>query len=93
MHNACNMNSEAAVAILQIRDLPDDLYAGLRHAAERDHRSIAQQAIVELRKAQAVDTSARHAALTRIRAAQSAPGRLRKRAPAPEKLVRADRER
>lgn len=80
------------MAILQIRDLPDDLYADLRLAAERGHRSIAQQAIVELRKAQALDTGARHAAIARIRAAQPARAR-RKRVPAPEAQVRADRER
>lgn len=80
------------MATLQIREIPDDLYAGLRRAAERSHRSIAQQAIVELRKAQSLDTSARHAALMRIRAANRAIGR-RKRLPAPEVLVRADRER
>ena len=80
------------MAILQIRDLPDDLYADLRLAAERGHRSIVQQAIVELRKAQALHTSARHAAIARIRAAQpTADGR--KRVPAPEALVRADRKR
>jgi plasmid stability protein len=55
------------MAILQIRDLPDDLYADLRREAERSHRSISQQAIVELRKAQGLDTNARHAAIERLR--------------------------
>jgi len=81
------------MAILQIREIPDDLYAGLRLAAERGHRSIAQQAIVELRKAQALDASARHAAIARIRAARPPRDGARKRLPAPEALVRADRER
>ncbi|MFI4970008.1 MAG: hypothetical protein ACHP7D_07360 [Lysobacterales bacterium] len=80
------------MAILQIRDLPDDLYAELRREAERSHRSIAQQAIVELRKAQALDTSARHAALERIRTAAPARGGS-KRGPMPEILIRADRAR
>jgi plasmid stability protein len=78
--------------ILQIRELPDDLYLDLRREAARSHRSIAQQAVVELRKAQALDTSARHAALARIRAAAQ-PRTSRGRLPAPEKLVRADRTR
>jgi plasmid stability protein len=81
------------MAILQIRDLPDDLYAELRHEAERSHRSIAQQAIVELRKAQALDVSGRHAAIERLR--KTAPS-LRvgtKQVPAPEALIRADRSR
>jgi plasmid stability protein len=80
------------MAILQIRDLPDDLYAELRREAERSHRSIAQQAIVELRKAQELDTSARHAALQRIRTTPPARGGT-KRMPAPETLIRVDRAR
>ena len=35
---------------LQIRDLPDDVYQALALRAEREHRSLAQQAIVELRR-------------------------------------------
>jgi plasmid stability protein len=36
---------------LQIRNLPDDIYQFLAFRAEQEHRSLAQQAIVELRKA------------------------------------------
>jgi len=79
------------MAILQIRDLPEDLYADLRRQAERDHRSIAQQAIFELRKAQGLEVSARHLALERIRSAQ--PTRGGKRMPLPEAFIRADRDR
>ena len=79
------------MAILQIRELPDDLYAQLRTAAERNHRSISQQAIVELRKAQALDVSARHEVLDRLRGRQASASK--KRIPAPETLVRADRDR
>ena len=81
------------MAILQIRDLPEDLYLDLRNAAERSHRSIAQQAIVELRKAQALDTTARHAALERIRAATPNKRGGKRRVPTPEALIRADRDR
>ena len=35
---------------LQIRNLPDDVYQYLAFRAERAHRSLAQQAIIELRK-------------------------------------------
>ena len=34
---------------LQIRNLPDDVYQLLAFRAERAHRSLAQQAIIELR--------------------------------------------
>lgn len=81
------------MAILQIRDLPDDLYAELRREAERSHRSIAQQAIVELRKAQALDVSTRHAAIERLRTRAPGARAGTKRVPAPEVLIRADRER
>jgi plasmid stability protein len=36
---------------LQIRNLPDDVYQFLAFRAKQEHRSLAQQAIVELRKA------------------------------------------
>ncbi len=35
---------------LQIRHLPDEIYEALAHRAEREGRSLAQQAIRELRK-------------------------------------------
>ena len=36
------------MASLQIRDMPDDLYESLKLRAEKDHRSLAQQALVLL---------------------------------------------
>ena len=80
------------MAILQIRDMPDDLYLDLRDAAERSHRSIAQQAIVELRKAQALDVAARHGVIDRLLENAGAKPRT-KLVPSPETLIRADRER
>ncbi|HYH46703.1 MAG TPA: hypothetical protein VEG34_13540 [Thermoanaerobaculia bacterium] len=38
------------MASLQIRDLPPDIYEALAVRAEAEHRSLAQQAIVELRR-------------------------------------------
>jgi plasmid stability protein len=35
---------------LQIRDMPEDVYEALSHRAQAEHRSLAQQAIVELRR-------------------------------------------
>lgn len=35
---------------LQVRDLPEDLYAQLSYLAEREHRSLTQEAIVLLRE-------------------------------------------
>ena len=38
------------MASLQIRDLPDDVYQALSSRARREGRSLAQQALYELRK-------------------------------------------
>ena len=37
------------MAVLQVRNFPDDLYETLRERAKKEHRSITQQAIVSLR--------------------------------------------
>ena len=80
------------MAILQIHDLPDDLYAELKHAAARNHRSISQEAIAQLRRAQGLDTSKRHAVIERLRTSPSL-FRLTKGMRTPEELIREDRER
>src|ERR1700730_11815834 len=40
----------ATMPSLQIRDLPEDIYEALAFRAQAEHRSLAQQAIVELRR-------------------------------------------
>ena len=39
------------MASLQIRDMPEDLYESLKLKAEKDHRSMAQQAVILLSEA------------------------------------------
>jgi plasmid stability protein len=61
------------MASLQIRDMPEDLYESLRLKAEKDHRSLAQQALVLLRealKAGERDSSRRMDALMKIRSSK-----------------------
>jgi antitoxin FitA len=61
------------MASLQIRDMPDDLYESLKFKAEKDHRSLAQQAIVllsEALKARGRDSSRRMEALEKIRSSK-----------------------
>jgi len=79
---------------LQIRSLPDDLYQALSYRAERAHRSLAQQALIELRQVVELDAggSRRRAALARIRADLSR-GIVPSDLPPPERLIREDRER
>jgi hypothetical protein len=36
--------------LLQVRDFPPDLYAEVRGAAEREHRTIAQEAVVLIKQ-------------------------------------------
>ena len=38
------------MAILQVRDLPDQIYEKLKSEAQRKHRSLSQQAIITLAK-------------------------------------------
>lgn len=76
---------------LQIRDMPDDVYEGIAAAARLEQRSLSQQAVVELRRALDLgDGQARRAAvLEHLRASGR---RLPARAPAPEDLIREDRQ-
>jgi len=77
---------------LQIRNLPDDLYQALSFRAEQAHRSLAQQALVELRRASELAASGR-----RKQVLQAIKSRLEAEGPqvlaAPEELLRADRDR
>jgi plasmid stability protein len=41
---------------LQVRDLPDDVHAALVRTARAQHRSVAAQTVVELRRALSLDT-------------------------------------
>lgn len=77
---------------LQIRDLPDDVYRALSYRAQQEHRSLAQQAIVELRRIPELTAGERRKrVLARIRATSQKPGAAL--TPSPETLVREDRER
>ncbi len=44
------------MALLQVRDIPEDLYNELSRVAKQDNRSIAQETIVLLRTALEIDT-------------------------------------
>ncbi len=78
---------------LQIRNLPDDVYQALTYRAKRAHRSLAQQALFELRKAMHSDRSRRREQiLEEIRSSIGAHGTQSTAFP-PEDLIREDRER
>jgi len=76
---------------LQIRDLPDDVYQGIADAARAEHRSLSQQAVVELRRALGLAGATRRR--KGVIAHLAASGRrLPAEAPTPEVLLREDRE-
>lgn len=80
---------------LQIRRLPDDVYETLALRAQREGRSLAQQAVADLRRvgeAEGMDRRRRQAILDRVREQLEQETR-RPMVPAPEELVREDRER
>lgn len=75
---------------LQIRDLPDDVYEALAYRAERSGRSLAQQALIELRARMPGGVRERVALLERV--AERTPPAMRD-LPTPEALIRRDRAR
>jgi antitoxin FitA len=78
---------------LQIRDLPEDIYQALASRAEAEHRSLAQQAIVELRRIpELVARESRLAVLREVRR-RIATEPMHRFSRAPEAVIREDRER
>ena len=83
---------DASMPALQIRDLPDDVYQGVAAAARAEHRSLSQQAVVELRRALGlIDTARRRQRIVSMLATSNRC--LPADAPSPEALLREDRER
>jgi len=81
------------MASLQIRNLPDELYQTLAFRAEQAHRSLAQQALIELLKATgSVNAGQRERILDAISQDIAGLGTRTPIAP-PEKLLREDRDR
>lgn len=80
----------ALMPTLQIRDLPDDVYQRVAAAAQAEHRSLSQQAVVELRRALGLANADRHTAL--VQRLRSCDRRLPVSAQSPEALLREDRE-
>ncbi len=80
------------MASLQIRELPDDVYAALTERANREGRSLAQQAIVELRRLPELEAMRRRdrvLKMLRRRSAHPHPDSM----PDPVDLIREDRDR
>lgn len=81
------------MASLQIRHLPEDIHEALSRRAVREGRSLAQQAVVELRKLRELERRDRRLeVLGQLREELKSHG-TRELAPAPEALLREDRGR
>ncbi|MFO7870632.1 MAG: hypothetical protein R6V03_04275 [Kiritimatiellia bacterium] len=79
---------------LQVRELPDHIYARLREDAKREHRSFAQQAVVTIERGLGMESKRkekRAELLDKVAADPPAPDG--DRLPDPVKLIREDRER
>jgi plasmid stability protein len=78
---------------LQIRNLPDDLYQTLAFRAEQSHRSLAQEALIALRRATgSTGSRRREEILEKIRLDIATTG-IRTLSLPPERLIREDRDR
>lgn len=81
------------MASLQIRDLPPDVYEALAARAKAANRSMAQQAIVELRRLPELAVrETRKQVLAELRERRRESG-LRELSIPAEQLIREDRER
>ena len=93
MHIAVNLHTGGGIPLLQVRDMPEDLYKTLAEIAEQDNRSIAQETIYLLKKAlnyKESRQSRRKRILTEI---HSNPIKDVEALPDPAALIREDRER
>ena len=85
------MHYDESMPALQIRNLPDDVYHALQERAQREGRSLSQQALMELRRLPELEARERRRAVL---------GRLRERStpesfanlPDPVDLIREDRD-
>ena len=78
---------------LQVRELPDDVYARLQARAAAEHRSIAQETIVLLRSALSVPESRKAERLTILQRIGNRVLAHAPELPSSETLIRGDRDR
>ncbi|MBE0618062.1 MAG: hypothetical protein IH608_09080 [Proteobacteria bacterium] len=78
---------------LQIRNLPKDVYDALAFRAQSENRSLAQQAIVELRRTAEVQTREQRRRILADSRDRVRAGEVRRFDLLPEDAVRADRDR
>ena len=78
---------------LQIRELPPEIYETLAHRANREGRSLAQQAIIELRKVAELESRERRMETIEELRDRFESDKSCRDLPPPETLIREDRDR
>lgn len=79
--------------LLQVREMPDDLYEKLAMVARSENRSIAQETIVLLRQALDLPVERRARRMQTLQEIESLELTDTERFPNPSELIREDRER
>ena len=79
--------------LLQVRDLPEHIYRLLAEQAERERRSLAQQAVAVLARGLEVEVDAKARRRALIEALRSNPTAQAGKLSDPAKLIREDRRR
>lgn len=80
------------MATLHIREIPDEVYAALVARAQRERRSLNQQVIAELEQLPELKRREQRRALIDEILARIEKEGVRKLDPAPEDLIREDRD-
>ena len=79
--------------LLQVRDIPEDLYKKLADVAEQDNRSIAQETIVLLKEALNYKENRKARRKSLLNEIHNNPVKNSNTFPDPADLIREDRER
>ena len=91
---AAHLVTGAIMKTLQVRELPEHIYRHLTEAAEREHRSLAQQAVVVLARGLGIELSRKEKRCELLSDLKQNPLLEKgKKLPDPVKLVREDRGR
>jgi hypothetical protein len=93
MQNAANLIQGVSMPLLQVRDIPRELYETLSRVAKMENRSISQQTIVLLKKALNITNERMARRKSVLREIDSFAIKNANKFPDPAKLTREDRDR
>jgi hypothetical protein len=93
MQNAVILNTGDLMPLLQVRDIPKELYETLSRVAQMENRSISQQTIVLLKKALNITNERMARRKSVLQEIDSLDIKNVNKFPDPAKLTREDRDR